>query len=326
MRPRTLLTQLLVVNLLLIAAAVIAAAIATNPQSELRDNAATGMVLGFSVALTVAINLFLLSRRIRPLERLADEMEQTSLSDPTRTVPDSVGGPEEVQRLEQSFRRMLDRLEAERHYSAHAALDAQESERARVARDLHDEVNQSLTGLVLRIEAMRTHAPPEFAAELAETRVVAGQAMKELLTLARALRPTALDDLGLDAALAGLVEDSGRTSGIEMSFESAGELGTLPDDVQLVTYRIAQEAMSNAIRHAKASSVRVNLTRDADGLELRITDDGEGLDPKRVGTGLGLAGMRERALLVGGRLELEGRPPLGTRVRLTVPAADSWSQ
>jgi two-component system sensor histidine kinase UhpB len=324
MRPRTLLTQLLVVNLLLIAAAVIAASIATNPQSELRDDEAAGLVLGFSVALTVAINLFLLSRRIRPLERLADEMEQTSLSDPTRTVPDSVGGPEEVQRLEQSFRRMLDRLEAERRYSAHAALDAQESERARVARDLHDEVNQSLTGLVLRIEAMRTHAPPEFAAELAETREVAGQAMKELLALARQLRPTALDDLGLDAALGGLVEDSGRASGIETSFESEGELGTLPDDVQLVTYRIAQEAMSNAIRHAKASSVRVNLSRDADGLELRITDDGAGLDPKRVGTGLGLAGMRERALLVGGRLELESRPPLGTRVRLTVPAADDW--
>ena len=324
MRPRTLLTQLLVVNLLLIAAAVIAASIATNPQSELRDDEAAGLVLGFSVALTVAINLFLLSRRIRPLERLADEMEQTSLSDPTRTVPDSVGGPEEVQRLEQSFRRMLDRLEAERRYSAHAALDAQESERARVARDLHDEVNQSLTGLVLRIEAMRTHAPPEFAAELAETREVAGQAMKELLALARQLRPTALDDLGLHAALGGLVEDSGRASGIETSFESEGELGTLPDDVQLVTYRIAQEAMSNAIRHAKASSVRVNLSRDGDGLELRITDDGAGLDPRRVGTGLGLAGMRERALLVGGRLELESRPPLGTRVRLTVPAADDW--
>lgn len=324
MRPRTLLTQLLIVNLLLIAAAVIAAAIATNPHSELRDDEATGLVLGFSVALTVAINLFLLSRRIRPLEQLADEMEQTSLSDPSRTTPHSVGGPEEVQRLEQSFRRMLERLEAERRYSAHAALDAQESERARVARDLHDEVNQSLTGLVLRIEAMRTHAPPEFSAELAETRAVAGQAMEELLALARQLRPTALDDLGLKAALAGLVEESGRTTGLETSFEASGGLATLPDDVQLVTYRIAQEALSNAIRHADAGSIRVSLTRGEDGLELRVTDDGAGLDPDRVGTGLGLAGMRERALLIGGRLELESRPPLGTRVRLSVPAADDW--
>ena len=222
------------------------------------------------------------------------------------------------------LRMLLERLEAERRYSAHAALDAQESERARVARDLHDEVNQSLTGLVLRIEAMRTHAPPEFAGELAETRAVAGQAMEELLRLARQLRPTALDDLGLSAALEGLVEDSGRTSGIETTFESSGDLGTLPDDVQLVAYRIAQEAMSNAVRHAEASSIRVSLERDPDGLELRVTDDGAGLDPQRVGSGLGLAGMRERALLVGGRLELESRPPLGTRVRLTVPAADDW--
>src|SRR5213078_771450 len=103
--------------------------------------------------------------------------------------------------LEQAFREMLDRLEAERLRGASAALEAQERERARVARDLHDEVNQALTALVLRIEALRTKAPPELSAELAETGAVATQAMEELLTVARALRPTALDDLGLTAAL-----------------------------------------------------------------------------------------------------------------------------
>ena len=322
MRRRTLLTQVLVVNLLLIAAAVIAAAIATNPRSGFRDNGAAGLVLGFFLAATVAVNLFLLSRRIRPLELLAEQMEQTSLSTPSLIAPESVGGPEEVQRLEQSFRTMIDRLEAERQRSSHAALDAQERERARVARDLHDEVNQALTGLLLRIEAMRTHAPPQLAAELLETRAVAGQAMEELLALAHQLRPTALDDLGLKAALAGLVEESGDQSTLSTSFESAGPLEDLPSEVQLVVYRIAQESMSNAIRHAEAKTIRVNLDRDPVGLELRVTDDGRGFRSAAVGKGLGLAGMRERALLVGGRLEIETRPPLGTMIRLLVPNAD----
>lgn len=325
MRRRDLLTQVLTVNLLLVVAAVVAAVLATNPDINLGEKPEAGIVLGLAVGLTILINLYLLQRRFGPLERLGDQMERADLSRPRANLRDvAVEGPEEVVRLHLAFRRMLERLEAERRRASSAALEAQEEERARVARDLHDEVNQSLTGLVLRIEAMRTHAPPGFADELAETRAVAGQAMEELLALARQLRPTALDDLGLGAALAGLVEDSGRTSGVETSFEASGDPSTLPDDVQLFTYRIVQEALSNAIRHADASSIRVNLIRDADGLELRITDDGSGLDPKRIGTGLGLAGMRERALLVGGRLELESRPPLGTRIRLTVPAADDW--
>lgn len=326
MRPRSLLTQVLLVNLLLIAAAVVAAAIASTPSSELRDTGSAGLVLGFAVAATVAINVFLLSRRVAPLERLADEMEATDLSRP-RENPEKIGGPEEVQRLEQAFRRMLERLETERRRGASAALEAQEQERARVARDLHDEVNQALTALVLRIEALRTSAPPELSEELNETRKVASRAMEELLTLARQLRPTALDDLGLKAALAGLVEEIARQSEVTAVFESeesAGSFAELPDEVQLVTYRIAQEALSNAVRHSGAEHIRVRLMLTEDGLELRVSDDGAGLDPKRIEGegGLGLAGMRERAILVGGLLDLDSRPNMGTRVRLRLSNAD----
>lgn len=322
MRRRALFSQMLALNAALIGAAATAAAAIGGL------HAIVAIVLGVAAAIAgLLVNQAVLRRRFTPLERLIEEMEKVDLSRPGPLLPasiDGVGETEEVERIELAFLRMMRRLEAERRRAGSAALQAQEEERARVARDLHDEVNQSLTGLVLRIEAMRTHAPPEFSAELAETRAVAGQAMEELLALARQLRPTALDDLGLKAALAGLVEESGRTTGLETSFEASGGLATLPDDVQLVTYRIAQEALSNAIRHADAGSIRVSLTRGEDGLELRVTDDGAGLDPDRVGTGLGLAGMRERALLIGGRLELESRPPLGTRVRLSVPAADDW--
>ncbi|HKJ35403.1 MAG TPA: sensor histidine kinase [Solirubrobacterales bacterium] len=329
MRRRTLLTQVLLVNLLLIGAAVLASAIATTPESDLRDTGAAGLVLGFALALTVAGNVFLLSRRIAPLERLAEEMEEIDLSSSREREPRSIGGPEEVQRLESSFREMMDRLEAERRHGASAALEAQERERARIARDLHDEVNQALTGLVLRIEALRTEAPEELSDELSETAAVAGQAMEELLALARQLRPTALDDLGLKAALAGLVEENGRQSGIVTAFEadeSGGSVADLADDVQLVVYRVAQEALSNAVRHANASHIRVRLMYNADGLELRVSDDGRGLPAETLergdAGGLGLTGMRERALLVGAVLKVESQPNLGTRVRLRLSDAD----
>src|SRR5919202_211420 len=135
-------------------------------------------------------------------------MERADLARPGANLPpvgDGRGGPEEVDRLNHAFRRMLLRLEAERRRTSSAALTAQEEERARVARDLHDEVNQSLTGVLLRLEAAREAAPPELEGEIAETKALANQAMGELLSLARQLRPTALDDLGLAAAIEGQV-------------------------------------------------------------------------------------------------------------------------
>lgn len=329
-RPTTLLTQVLLVNLLLIAAAVVAASVATNPGNELRDTGAAGLVLGFALAATIAVNVFLLSRRFEPLERLADEMERVNLARPrTPEKAEVASGPEEVQRLNQSFRRMIERLEAERRHSASAALEAQERERARVARDLHDEANQALTGLVLRIEALRAKAPPELSAELAETGAVAARAMEELLALARQLRPTALDDHGLKAALAGLVADVDRRSEITAVFESEQRVGSftdLTDEVQLVTYRVAQESLSNAVRHSGARHIRVRLILDAGGLELRVSDDGRGFSFDEGGIGLGLSGMWERALLVGGLLDVESHPDLGTRVRLLLPAADEEAE
>jgi two-component system sensor histidine kinase UhpB len=325
MRRNSLLTQVLLVNLLLIATAVVAAVIASSPNSDLRDTGAAGLVLGFALALTVTVNVFLLSRRTEPLERLADEMEQADLSRPRHKEIVPVGGAEEIQRLDRAFHEMIERLELERRLGSSAALEAQERERARVARDLHDEVNQALTALVLRIEALRTQAPPELAADLAETSAVASQAMEELLALARQLRPTALDDLGLKAALAGLVEEVDRRDSLTAVFESeetAGYFYEMPDELQLVAYRVAQEALSNAVRHSGAEHVRVRMMLTADGFELRISDDGRGFDPGTIEGGLGLAGMRERALLVGADLYVDSRPGLGTRVRLLVAAAD----
>jgi two-component system, NarL family, sensor histidine kinase UhpB len=275
------------------------------------------------VAAALAVNLIVLRRRFAPLEGLIEEMEKVDLSRPGPLLPDSIDGvgeTEEVERIELAFLRMIRRLEAERRRAGSAALRAQEEERARVARDLHDEVNQSLTGLLLRLEAVREAAPPELQPEIAATRSLASQAMQELLSLARQLRPTALDDLGLTAAIAGQVEQVKRV-GLAAELTTDGDFSDLDDDVQLVVYRVAQEALTNAGRHSEAGRIAVGLRRAGRGVELEVADDGRGFAFEQSERGLGIGGMRERALLIGGELTIESRPGHGTTVRLSVPAS-----
>ncbi len=173
---------------------------------------------------------------------------------------------------------------------------------------------------MLRLEAVREHAPYELAKEIDDTKALANQAMQELLTLARQLRPTALDDLGLKAALAGNVSEVNNRGALEVSFKSdASTYSDLSADAQLVVYRVAQEALSNAAQHADAETVEVSLARMNGTVELTVTDDGRGFTFDQASRGLGMGGMRERALLVGGDLRIESRPGVGTRVRLRVP-------
>jgi len=283
----------------------------------------TLLVIGLAlVVLALAVALVRERRRLRPLEDLVEAMEKVDLSSPRPLLPasiDGVGETEEVARIELAFLRMMRRLEAERRRAGSAALHAQEEERARVARDLHDEVNQSLTGLLLRLEAAREAAPPELEDELAETKALANQAMGELLSLARQLRPTALDDLGLVAAIEGQVEQL-RRGEIEASLHAEGDFSDLGDDAQLVVYRVAQEALSNAARHSGARRVEVRLRRaGGNGVLLEVSDDGRGFAFDESERGLGIGGMRERALLIGAELTIESRPDKGTTVRLDVP-------
>jgi two-component system sensor histidine kinase UhpB len=287
----------------------------------------TLLVIGLAlVVVALALALTRERRRLRPLEDLVEAMEKVDLSSPRLHLPpsiDGVGETEEVERIELAFLRMMRRLEAERRRAGSAALHAQEEERARVARDLHDEVNQSLTGLLLRLEAAREAAPPQLEAEIDETKALANQAMNELLSLARQLRPTALDDLGLVAAIGGQVERLGRGE-IGTSLTTEGDFSDLGDDAQLVVYRVAQEALNNATRHSGAGRVEVRLRRDEDGgVVLEVADDGRGFAFDESERGLGIGGMRERALLVGGDLTIESRPGAGTTVRLEVPGESS---
>jgi two-component system sensor histidine kinase UhpB len=325
-RRRGLFAQVLTLNAVLVCIAVgLSIAIAGSSSANALVAVAIALVAG---AANLIANLFVLRRRFTPLERLIEEMEKVDLSRQGSALPrsiDGVGETEEVERLELAFLRMMRRLEAERLRAGSAALRAQEQERTRVARDLHDEVNQSLTGLLLRLEAVREAAPPALEPELAATKALANQAMRELLSLARQLRPTALDDLGLVAAIAGQVEQLDQ-GGIEARLREEGRFSDLDDDVQLVIYRVAQEALSNAARHSDATRIEVSLRRAESEVELTISDDGRGFAFEESESGLGIAGMRERALLVGGDLTIES-PGRGTTVRLTIkPPPDAGAR
>ena len=319
MKHRPLFTEVLALNAAMVAFATALTAIVTGLDWDHAEILIP--LVAVTAGVTCLLNVALLRRRFNPLEDLIDEMEKVDLSQPGANLPPGIDGKaetEEVERLELAFLRMMRRLEAERRRASNAALSAQEEERARVARDLHDQVNQSLTGVLLRLEAARTAAPPELEEEIAETSVLAHQAMDELLAVARQLRPTALDDLGLSAAIAGQIEQLGGGE-VEATFEVEGELGGLDPDIQLVTYRVAQESLGNAIRHSGAGHIDIRLRRAASEVELTVSDDGSGFTFDDATSGLGLGGMRERAILVGGDLQIESRPGHGTSVRLTVP-------
>jgi two-component system sensor histidine kinase UhpB len=201
-------------------------------------------------------------------------------------------------------------------------LRAQEEERRRLARDLHDEVNQALTAILLRLQALSEDAPPELSEDIAELKNLVNQAMEELLRLARQLRPASLDDMGLIAAIEGQIARFGATTSIQASFHHEGTPEALTEDQQTVIYRVVQEALSNTAQHSDATFVDFDLrVFPSHGVELRVRDNGKGFDAARPpdGRGIGLSGMAERARLVGGELTVTSAPGSGTRVRLYIP-------
>lgn len=311
-------TQVIAVNALLISAAVLAAAVAAQLDLQIGDERRRFYVLVAAILATVLVNALVVRRRFDPLERLIDTMEQVDATDPRARPVLPPAETAEVARLHHAFDGMLDRLEHERSRTAGAVLRAQEHERARIARDLHDEANQALTGVVLRLQATAQDAPPELREELRQTREAAAQAMDELLRLARELRPAALDDHGLAAALRTKVAEFGTQAGLaaDLTIEG-GALEPLSSEQQVVVYRIVQESLSNIASHADADQVHVIVTREAATTVVRVTDNGAGFRPGTVAAGAhGLLGMRERAGLAGGTLHVRSQPGAGTTIEL----------
>jgi two-component system, NarL family, sensor histidine kinase UhpB len=316
MRKHALLSQILVVNTLLLAAVVVAASTAAPLHFESDHGKRQAVIFGAAVLATILVNAIVLRRRFAPLEQLLETMESVDVAQPGLTIAVSRNDSREVTRLHQAFNRMLSRLGAERAASSAAVLHAQEAERARIARDLHDEVNQALTGVLLRLRAIEPDAPPELRAELAEISSAASQAMSELLTLARELRPSTLDDHGLEAALRSRVDEFANQTGIATTLRVDPDLGEIGAGEQLVVYRVVQESLNNIAAHAGAHAAWIELDRETEGPVVRIADDGCGFAGPGREDGLGLTGMRERARLAGGQLDVRSTPGEGTTVEL----------
>lgn len=274
------------------------------------------LIVGLGLVVTLAANAWLLRRAVAPLERLAQRMETVDLLRRGQRL--EVRRSDEIGRVISSFNRMLDRLESERHESARRVLAAQEAERIGIARDLHDEVGQVLTGVLLQLNVIADTAP-EHRDEIDEAKQAVRTALDEVRRISSELRPEMLEHLGLVSALTELSRSFQRASGVEVERRFEPSLPTLSDDTELAVYRVAQESLTNIARHAQAGNVTIDLESGPGRVVLRVVDDGRGFSgtPEEHG---GLRSMRERSLLVGGALAIKQAAGGGVEVRLEVPA------
>jgi two-component system, NarL family, sensor histidine kinase UhpB len=317
-RSPSLLRRLFYANaaVLLVAAALLILAPVTISAPVTLEQLA---IIVAAVIAMLAATLVLLRRALSPLRELTALMHTVDPLDPGRRLTRASGADEEVATLAEAFNAMLDRLERERRSSARRALSAQEDERSRLARELHDEIGQALTAVAMQAERAAHSAPPSDQATLATIPEAIRQTIDDVRRIVRRLRPEALDDLGLVNALISLCRRMGQQSRSRIEPNLANNLPPTSPETELVIYRVAQEGLTNAVRHAEASKITLSLGAGDDHITLIVRDDGRGFDAPLTGDTAGVSGMRERALLIGAQLEIRSHHGTGTEVRLDVP-------
>jgi len=274
------------------------------------------IVIGLVVML--AANLVLLQRALAPVDRLVERMRSVDLLQPGQRLAED-GGPE-ISAVLHSFNQMLERLEAERHDSSRRALAAQEAERLRIARHLHDEVGQVLTGILLQLDALAATDDAARREHIDQAKAAVRGSLEDVRRIAQELRPELLEHLGLVSALMQLSRMVAGQTGIRVDHRFAAQLPTLSPEAELAIYRVTQESLTNAARHSGASRVDVTIDAAPESVVLRVVDDGRGL-PAGHADGGGIRGMRERAVLIGGALAVKGGRGGGVEVRFEVPAS-----
>jgi two-component system, NarL family, sensor histidine kinase UhpB len=290
-----------------------------------------GLVLLFAaigVVMSLAVNYWVLKAAFEPLEsleRVATSVRNGNFS--ARTEPFRFSDPQ-LTRLAETFNQTLDELEQDREQIRNLAsqvISAQEDERKRIARELHDDTAQVLFAQLLRVTAMKSSPNEDLRRTAEDLENFTVEAIEGVRRLALELRPPALDDLGLREALGDLAQRFSEQFAIPVQYTVIGLKDRLSSGVELVLYRVAQEAMTNIAKHAGATHVWLNLTREGDGVTISILDDGKGFDPTSRsdrdgrGLGLGMFGMEERVSLVGGTLEVSNNSPRGMRILATIP-------
>lgn len=306
--------------------------IAVGISLGLHDMNRPGMTLAsvMIVALFVSllVNLVLVHVALRPIRELEATARRVWGGDLEARVAPSLVADRHMTRVGRTINLLLDALTSDRarmRRLASLVITAQDEERSRIARELHDSTAQSLTAIVLQLSAAARDATvPDLAERLSEVKEMAGSALEEVRTLSHRVHPRVLDDLGLVAAVRWLARQARDSAGVDVTVDALGEAETIPAPAASVLYRVAQEALTNAVHHAGPTSIAVTVQTDAETATLEVADDGCGFDLAEAEArrpGMGLFSMRERVSLVDGQLDVISSPGSGTRVVARVPLA-----
>lgn len=307
---------------------LIGATLGTYLATTLRGRGGLMVLIGFVITgllVSVGINFLLLKLALTPITRLRETMGRVQAGD-LRQKAAITGHDRDADQLAQAFNTMLDAIDDLSRTRATHILSAQEQERKRIARELHDETSQILTSLLISLAMVEQVTTSEEArARIADTRSLAHQTLRAVRNLSMDLRPSALDDLGLLPALRWYLKEYQQKCKIEVEFCAQGLRGRLAPETETALYRIVQESLTNTAKHAAATKVWVTLEEAAQSAVARIRDNGQGFDAEALfrrpwqDRGLGLAGMMERATLLNGTLEIVSHPGEGTTITARVP-------
>lgn len=333
-----LLYKILIANSLIVAIGAMGGTIITawfverNPQQVWQPLIAFFAIVG--IAISFVINSWVLKRALDPLDRLQQAVDAVRCGQLDLQATPGPYSDERFDRLVDTFNRMVNRLEenvSQMHHLSRSLMQAQEAERQRLALELHDEAAQALTSLLVHLRLLeRAQEPAQAQQQVEALRELTALALEEVRRVAVDLRPKILDDLGLAPALEWRIDEFNLADGVEATIAISGLTQRLPRDVELVFYRVGQEALSNVARHAQATHVELSLTREDELLTLEVSDDGVGFDANanRVSTnhGFGLLGMRERLSIIGGTLQIDSRLGGGTRLIASAPVAKEISE
>jgi two-component system, NarL family, sensor histidine kinase UhpB len=306
-------------NALLLVAACLVTILVLSPRTISSFALGEAVVLAIALALVALVNVLLVRRAVAPLQALNALARRVNLSNPGQRIP-GAEPTSEAGELALTFNEMLERLEQERRESTRRVLAAHESERLRIAQELHDEVGQTLTAVLLQLSRVEERLPADIRGELSEAQEAARDSLEDVRRIATDLRPETLNDLGLASALAALTDGFGRRTGLRVERRIQGALPPLSSEAELVVYRVAQEALTNVARHAGCETAELRLVSSGERLTLTVRDYGRGLPGGYRADGNGMRGMRERAGLIGAQLALERAiDGAGAELRLDVP-------
>jgi len=334
LRRMSIVNRLLIGNSIVIIVSAVIGTLLSGHLDHILSEAGVGPIalsLCFGILLGTVANYWVIKTALRPLQDLREMVKRVQAESPDEPMRLPEDANPDIRQLAATVNAMLDRLDTRTRQLraiSERLINAQEDERKRIARRLHDDTGQSLSMLIMNLERMESLIPVEAAdllRRVTTARKLATRTLEDLRSVIYGLRPTMLDDLGLASAIRWYARSGLDEAGVQVKFDSLDETMRLPPQVETTLFRIAQEAISNIVRHAHAKSASVALWQEDGAACLWIEDDGCGFDFTHISTQalplqhLGLLGIRERAELVGGEVTVDSVPGHGTRLEVHIP-------